>query len=283
MDIKRNQWVGFLLLISGLGTSFSQPSLSMDYANRIKSIGVEIAGLKSKYPQLDSFSVAAHVDTKRLKITYGYHTHAPKPSGGWSSGVPHPDPDGIWFYIDFHEPNSQAGIHTQPVTAPLFIGGKKVSYLILEGEKTRALNGDLFRILSENGVLGKTRAKSPDEFVSLQIRNPKLNGDIHFSISEGSVKAALISINGVEAKSDSMRIRHLQKFAKEIKSFDMFKSGQGNFKEDIPSCAKLSNYRLLYSNGEKIVTYSVDCPELINAVPANRIHGLILDLIDKVD
>jgi len=86
-------------------------------------------------------------------ITYAFRTHAPEKHGGWTSGVPNPDDDGIWFFIDFHEASSTAEIHTQPMTGPpMCIGAKRVSFLILEGKATSPAYGAIWKVLRAQGV-----------------------------------------------------------------------------------------------------------------------------------
>src|SRR6266704_5729830 len=111
----------------------------------IQAIGGDIAKLKDKFPQLGQFSVARHVYSGRLTIDYSYHTHRAQHHGGWTAGVPNPDDDGVWFFIDFHAPDSTAQIHTQPLqVAPGFcFGGKVLTFLILEGKGTKSVNGAL--------------------------------------------------------------------------------------------------------------------------------------------
>src|SRR5881296_3429102 len=105
-----------------------------DYKRSIEGIARDIAGLKESYPQLKDFSVAEHLHTDRHEIWYSYHTHKPVGRGGWTSGVPNPDEDGIWFYIDFHDPRSAAQIHTQPAVASQYcVGDMRLSFLSLEG------------------------------------------------------------------------------------------------------------------------------------------------------
>jgi len=124
----------------------------MNYSELLKKIGNEISALRRDYPQLADFSPAKHVQLESLIISYEYKTHEPPRRGGWTSGVPHPDPDGVWFYIDFHDPNSMAQIHTQPVVPKGRIGDKAVMFLILEGNKTKPLSGKIWEILKNNGI-----------------------------------------------------------------------------------------------------------------------------------
>jgi len=98
------------------------------------------------------FSPAACADLERLTITYSYSTHEPQGRPGWAGSVPNPNADGVWFYIDFHDPDSQAQIHTQPVTVPLCFGDKRVSFLILEGKKTKPVGEKIRTILEKHGI-----------------------------------------------------------------------------------------------------------------------------------
>jgi hypothetical protein len=129
-------------------------------AEVIEYICVDIEKLKPLYPQLDEFTASKHCDSQQLQISYAFHTHQAEGRGGWTSGVPNPDNDGIWFYIDFHDANSMAQIHTQPVTAPLHFRDKVVSFLILEGADSKPLAAELYKILKTRGVrdgLGRLR------------------------------------------------------------------------------------------------------------------------------
>lgn len=127
----------------------------VDYPALLEQIGKEITVLRATYPQLADFSPAKHVQTETLKISYGYKTHEATHAGGWTSGVPNPDPDGIWFYLDFHDPKSTNQIHTQPFVQRGMIGEKEVMFLILEGENTKSVYGKIWEILKTNGVSTK--------------------------------------------------------------------------------------------------------------------------------
>ena len=119
----------------------------------IKSIAEDITVLKKTHPQLKEFSADKHVDIENLRIDYGYHTHEPEHTGGWTSGVPNPNPDGVWFYIDLHDRNSTAQIHTQPITGPSFhFGDKQVGFLILEGSETQSISGEIVSILERHAA-----------------------------------------------------------------------------------------------------------------------------------
>ena len=109
--------------------------------------------LKETYPQLKEFSIDTHVDIEELKINYSYHTHESERTCGWTSGVPNPYSDGIWFYIDLNEKNSTEQIHTQPITGTSFkFGNKKICFLILEGSETRSISEEIISIFERNGA-----------------------------------------------------------------------------------------------------------------------------------
>ena len=125
---------------------------SVDYSKVLQAIARDIAGLKRDFPQLEDFSRSDHADPKELKIAYGYHTHRPQGRAGWTSGVPNPDDDGVWFYIDFHDPGSMAPIHTQPLVPKGLLGDKRVMFLILEGLEAKSVAGSIRQILMKNGA-----------------------------------------------------------------------------------------------------------------------------------
>lgn len=124
----------------------------VDYARVLRDVAHDIAALKSEYPQLADFDPAAGSNSEAAKISYQFHTHAAPRSGGWTSGVPNPDSDGLWFYIDFHDADSTLQIHTQPITAVQCLGEKRVSFLIMEGDATRRVEGAIEKILRDHGV-----------------------------------------------------------------------------------------------------------------------------------
>jgi len=132
--------------------SMMKPNSINDYSNAIKNIAEDIEALKNQYPQLINFNSAINVDTVNLSISYEYKTHISNQLAGWLAAVPNPDDNGIWFYIDFHSPDSQAQIHTQPLMPDLCIGDKKVAFLILEGQKTQSIREHLNKILNNCGV-----------------------------------------------------------------------------------------------------------------------------------
>ncbi|APV50414.1 hypothetical protein BWI17_12340 [Betaproteobacteria bacterium GR16-43] len=141
------RWTG-----SGL-KQFHYVAKTWDPSAALEAIARDIEGLKGSYPQLADFSVARNLRIDRLSIDYAYRTHKPEPRGGWTSGVPNPDDDGIWFDIDFHDPKSTAEKHTQPAKVVRHcIGELELSFLHLEGTKTKSIMGDVWKILRKHGV-----------------------------------------------------------------------------------------------------------------------------------
>ena len=123
----------------------------------ITAVARDIESLKPRYPQLQNFSLEKHVDPKNLWIDYAFHTRQAQHKGGWTSGVPNPEPDGIWFYIDLHDSNSTAQIHTQPIIPDYGrIDGKIVWFLILEGAATKSIAQDIALIFKRHGAAGYT-------------------------------------------------------------------------------------------------------------------------------
>jgi len=137
--------------LSLLVTTFGAHAGEIDYTRVLHDVARDIEALKSTYPQLAQFEAAKMVRAE-AELSYGFHTHAAPKTGGWTSGVPNPDADGVWFYIDFHDPDSTAEIHTQPVIAAQCIRDKRVSLLILEGSATRSMEGEIQKILRHHGV-----------------------------------------------------------------------------------------------------------------------------------
>jgi len=144
----------FVLLIVLIVLSRGNSMADMkSYQKFIKKVSQEISELKGSYPQLKEFSIDKNTDIENLSIDYAYHTHDSQSSGGWTSGVPNPDPDGIWFYIDLHDKDSMAQIHTQPMTGiSLHVGDKRVCFLMLQGTDTESVEGKILSILEKNGA-----------------------------------------------------------------------------------------------------------------------------------
>jgi hypothetical protein len=145
-------------LLFALAPTIARPAAGAEAAptkeekKAIQEIARGIEALKKDYPQLSDFSTAKHCRTEDLSITYEHKTHEPERRGGWTSGVPNPDPDGIWFYVDIHDPGSTRQIHTQPVVEQLCWGKKRILLLMLEGEKTKHAGSAIRGVLLKNGA-----------------------------------------------------------------------------------------------------------------------------------
>lgn len=124
-----------------------------DYAAVLSAVAGEIEALGLEFPQLASFRAAGNARPDALTISYAFRTHRPRRRPGWAGGVPNPDDDGIWFHLDFHDPGSQAQIHTQPCVPHLMLGNKIVWLLILEGPRTKSVAGRLREILRRHGAV----------------------------------------------------------------------------------------------------------------------------------
>jgi len=137
-------------LLSGSRAQSSVP----DYRKTIQAVARDIETLRHQYPQLIEFSVIKSAEPDRLVIEYAYHTHAAVHAGGWTSHVPNPDDDGVWFYIDLHGPDSIAQIDTQPAQLAIqnCVGKKRVTFLILEGRSTKPIAGRIAKILTRHGA-----------------------------------------------------------------------------------------------------------------------------------
>lgn len=156
MLISVRKIIILIIVIICIGWEFTLADESK-YQGFIKAVSDKIIKLKESYPQLKEFSMDMHVDPENLRIEYSYHTHQSEHRAGWTSGVPNPDPDGIWFYIDLHEKNSTAQIHTQPVTGISFeFSGKDICFLILEGSETKSIYSEIILIFEQIGASAKS-------------------------------------------------------------------------------------------------------------------------------
>jgi hypothetical protein len=124
-------------------------------------IASDIEALKPRFAQLSEFDSSAKKyfvmgGFSSCRIGYTYHCHRSSRRGGWSTLVPNPDPDGVWFHVglwDESDPSeSMSQINTQPSIPRWHIEGQKVTYLILEGEKSTPLSGEIFQILKNHGL-----------------------------------------------------------------------------------------------------------------------------------
>lgn len=139
-----------IFIFVGKEASLAEESKYHEFVMRVSN---EIIKLKEIYPQLREFSISKNVDIENLKIDYDYHTHKSEHTVGWTSGVPNPDKDGIWFYIDLHDKDSTAQIHTQPITGTfLQFGNRSICFLILQGAATKSVSSKIISILKRNGA-----------------------------------------------------------------------------------------------------------------------------------
>jgi hypothetical protein len=129
-----------------------QPAHAQDRLGILKALALDIEKLKTDFPQLRDFSAAENLRAEPPSIGYAFRTRAPDRTGGWTSGVPNPDADGIWFHIDLHDAGSNLQLHTQPMTASLCLGESRVSFLMLEGRDTRSLYRPIWSALRKQGA-----------------------------------------------------------------------------------------------------------------------------------
>ena len=139
------------------GQSGTPDTAPASQVTTIAAIGQDIAKLKAKFPQLREFSVSNNVLSQRLIISYEYHTHIYQIGGSsrsnpWTGSRarawPEPDDDGVWFYIDFHDPTSDSQIDSQPIDPQDCF----VQFLILQGKKTNPIADEIRKILERHGV-----------------------------------------------------------------------------------------------------------------------------------
>ncbi len=116
------------------------------------SIAADIQALRGSHPQLREFRAAKHCNPDALVIGYQYHCDPPAGGAGWRGGTPNPKPDGIWLHLDFHDPDSTAQIHTQPVVMPRTFRQRDVMLLVVQGEASPPLGPELEAILQRHGV-----------------------------------------------------------------------------------------------------------------------------------
>jgi hypothetical protein len=152
------RWVaGLTGIMVGLGGAAQ--AAERDDAATVVAIARDIAALKDEFPQLATFSPAnAGVGGDPLAIDYEYRTHRQqpvngRPIGGWSGGVPHPDDDGVWFFIHLYDAATARQIDTQPaIGQSVCLGKKRVTFLILEGKETKPLALRVDAILRSHGA-----------------------------------------------------------------------------------------------------------------------------------
>jgi len=128
-----------------------------DYAATCRAIADDIERIRGGYAQFVEFRASAARQSD-CTMSYAFHTHKPTSRGGWSSAVPQPDPDGIWFYLGVYDPNgpdAMSQINTQPMVPNWWIGDRRVMFLILEGERTKLAADAILAILHRHGMITK--------------------------------------------------------------------------------------------------------------------------------
>jgi hypothetical protein len=129
----------------------------ISYPNTCRQIAEDIDRIAPRYAQLANFTVSRAL-VRPCTIDYQFHTHAPQTAGGWSSAVPAPDRDGIWFYIGVWDPNDPAEassqINTQPVMPRWQIGERRVTFLVRDGDPSGRASEALHDILKRRGMTG---------------------------------------------------------------------------------------------------------------------------------
>ncbi len=141
----------------------SNSSSEKDYIEICINIAKDIELLKEQYPQLKEFELSKNLNKEGCKIDYTYKCHNSDHRGGWTSGVPNPDPEGVWFYIGLWDEKNPAEntaqINTQPYIPLCYIKKRLVTYLILEGEKTKSVEMKIFEIMKKHGLKGRAKQK----------------------------------------------------------------------------------------------------------------------------
>ncbi len=134
----------------------SHAAAAPDLDATCRAIAADIRRLRDRFPQLADVERARITMGRSCRISFEHRCHRATHAGGWSAAVPNPDPDGVWFYLglwDESDPaEAAAQINTQPVMPLRTLGGKRVTFLILEGKATRPLGGELLRILKRHGL-----------------------------------------------------------------------------------------------------------------------------------
>lgn len=118
-----------------------------EYIKLCEDIAKEIESIKSEFPQLIEFEVSKNLNN--CKIDYQYKCHnVDRP--GWRNIDP--DPEGIWLYIELWDENNPSQINTQPFLPKQYIKDKRMTFLIIEGEKTNSVNKVILEILKKHGL-----------------------------------------------------------------------------------------------------------------------------------
>ena len=134
----------------------SKGKMNQNYKQICENIAKDIELLKIDYPQLKEFALSKNLNKNGCKIEYEYKCHISERNVGWIAQVPNPDPAGLWFYISLWDENdpveSLSQINTQPIIPLWYINKRRVTYLILEGKKTKSLDKEILKILKKYGL-----------------------------------------------------------------------------------------------------------------------------------
>jgi len=145
-----------LALLIGCGSSASTPVAPMpagsppSFPATCNAIARDIEVL-ADFPQLDDFRAA---DQHDCHVSYSYRTKPPSGrGGGYSAGIPRPEPDGIFLYIGIWDPNAPNNrqLDTQPVSM-YKLGDRRVTLIVSQGAQTKNAFPAILEILKRHGM-----------------------------------------------------------------------------------------------------------------------------------
>ncbi len=119
----------------------------------LAALAADIEALKGEVPKLSAFVADKALRPGRCVLSYAHRTHRPTHRGGWTSGFPAPDRDGLAFHIHLYQRDEEAGqIDTQPVMPPWRLAGHRVTFLLLEGEEGPSAEARIYQLLRIHGL-----------------------------------------------------------------------------------------------------------------------------------
>ncbi|HOX47117.1 MAG TPA: hypothetical protein PK668_26220 [Myxococcota bacterium] len=125
----------------------------------LAALAADLEALKGELPKLSAFSADQALQPGRCVLSYAHKTHEPTHRGGWTSGFPAPDRDGLAFHIHLYLRDEEAGqIDTQPVMPPWRLAGHRVTFLLLEGEEGPSAQARIYQLLRLHGLRIQGRA-----------------------------------------------------------------------------------------------------------------------------
>ena len=141
---------------TGVGQAVAPPTARGFGPAECAAIAADIEALKASHAELADFDAKKAVTKADCTIGYTFRCHKPTGRGGWTAAVPNPDPDGIWFHIGIWDPSdpseAMSQINTQPVIPRWTLGGRRVTWLVLEGSATSGAARAVFRVLEKHGL-----------------------------------------------------------------------------------------------------------------------------------